>query len=405
MRVGSPGFNGERLVEARELRGISATALALLVGVTPASISQYQKGVTTPSPSVLSGIASKLGFPEGFFFLPDVEARTTATFFRSKASNTKAARLAAEWKMRALVRMMDYLTSYLDVPEYRFVDAPERDPLAITHGDIEDAATALRRAWSIGDGAIGDLTLLAENHGFVISRHPLYEDREDALSKPLLDGERDYVLVNADLSVAVHARFSLAHELGHMVLHRHLTEDERLAHHKTLEKQANRFAGALLLPSATFPRDFVAPDVDVFVRLKRKWKVSASAMVMRASALGIISPRQKKSMQVTIRRRGWHRGEPLDQELVPEEPRLLRRSFGALLDSGLQSRRDVVTALPYPAEEVERMAGLAPGTLDPARTPPALPRVRVRGDVAEGAHATVYSLSEAAEGGTHRRGA
>ena len=352
---------------------------------------------------MLTEVASKLGFPEGFFFLPDVRARTTATFFRSKASNTKAARVAAEWKMRGLVRMMSYLTSYLDVPSFKLAVAPERDPRQITQDEIEQAAVELRQSWSIGDGAIGDLTLLAENHGLVISRHPLHEDREDALSKPLLDGVRDYVLVNADLSVAVHARFSLAHELGHMVLHRHLTEAERLAHHKTLERQANAFAGALLLPRTTFPRDFVVPDVDVFARLKRKWKVSASAMVMRAASLGLVSEDQKKSMQIKIRRRGWHKGEPLDGELLPEEPRLLRRSFAALFESGIQSRSDVLTALPYPPADVERIAGLAPGTLDPSRSPRVLPRVEVREGLQApaGAHARVYDLDDARERG-HR---
>jgi Zn-dependent peptidase ImmA (M78 family)/transcriptional regulator with XRE-family HTH domain len=394
MRIGTPGFNGNRLQEAREVRGISQTALAMLVGVTPASISQYQSGSTTPSEEVLSKIASKLGFPESFFFLPDLEAREVPTFFRSRASNTKAAQKAAEWKVKRMMGFVRHLSAYLDLPRYVPIGYGAFDPTDITARIVEEAATHLRRTWSLGDGAIADLTLCAENHGIVVSRHRLFEEREQAFSKPLLDGVRDYVVINADIESAVHSRFSLAHELGHMVLHRHLDEEERQEHHKLLEKQANQFAGALLMPEATFRRDIYVADLEVFRRQKQKWLVSTGAMIARCYQLGITDERQNRSLHIKHRRRKWHVEDPLDDVIKPEVPRLFRRSFHVLEESGLQMRDGIITALAYPASDVEEMAALPRGYFDPSASTIAYLDVRPRKAArTDGAPAKVHRLS------------
>ena len=386
MRLGTPNFNPHRLVEARETRGITAKSLAILIGVTPQSVSNYERGRQTPGPDVLGLIADKLGMPERFFTTPPERVSRRPVFFRSLASATKKGRAAAGWKILWATRMVRYLGEYLDLPEYNLpsLSLPD-DPSAIEPDHIETAATGLRRFWGMRDGAISDVVLLMENNGVVCSRHYLYDEREDALSQPLADGARDYVLLNADKGGGVRSRFDAAHELGHLVLHRHISEDTKESLHNDLERQAHLFAGAFLLPAATFGREFVTPGLDVFAQLKPKWKVSVGAMLMRSRALGLLDDDELGKLMRVYRYRGWHRQEPGDDVLTPERPRLLRRAIETLVNNSIQTKDDIVNALSLSPADIEDVSGLPRGylTSDTATIIP-MPTVRVRGEADSG---------------------
>ena len=60
---------------------------------------------------------------------------------------------------------------------------------------------------------------------------------------------------------------------------------------KGREQQANEFAAALLLPREPFIRDIgnYADKLPYYIELKKKWKVSIAAMIMRARKLELIS--------------------------------------------------------------------------------------------------------------------
>ena len=364
MRTGSPGFNGRRLIEAREVNGITAKALATLIGVAPSSVSQYENGKQTPSSDVLELLASKLGLPERFFFAPDRPQRSGTTFFRSLVSASKASRQVAWWRLGWVADLTIHLEQYLTLPIPNIYDPGFGvDPSEIKAADIERAAAGLRSYWGLKSGAISDVVLLAEYHGVVVSRQHLFEEREDALSEPLIDSHRDYVLLNADKECAVRSRFDLAHELGHMVLHRHVPEELKQAHHRLIEKQANLFAGAFLLPEETFLADFTIPSLEVFEYLKPKWKVAIGAMIMRARALRVLDEADSTRLFKKYRYRGWHKREPLDDKLEAERPRLLRRSIDALFNSGIQSRADLRMSVPIPQRSIEDSASLPRGYL------------------------------------------
>lgn len=380
MKLGTPNFNPSRLIEARETRGITAKSLAILVGVTPQSISNYERGRQTPGADTLALIADKLGLPERFFTIPSVPTVRRPVFFRSLASATKKGRAAAGWKIAWATRLVRYLSEYLDLPEYHLPDVGSSiDPMSIEASHIELAATRLRRAWGMRDGAISDVVLLMENNGIICSRHHLFDEREDALSQPMADGRRDYVLLNADKGGSVRSRFDAAHELAHLVLHRHIGEDTKEALHKDLEKQAHMFAGAFLLPAATFGRDFVTPGLDVFAQLKPKWKVSIGAMIMRSRSLGLVDDEDLGSLMRAYRYRGWHRQEPGDDVLVPEKPRLLRRAVETLVDNAIQTKQDIINTLSLAPSDIEDVSGLARGYLtnETAKIIP-FPSLRVR---------------------------
>ena len=102
MRKGSPGFVGSRLREAREAREMTALALSELIGTTAASVSAYEKGRNTPSPSVLDRIASVLDFKLAFFFRPEEDSGTALNrivFERSRTTAARAARKRAQHRL------------------------------------------------------------------------------------------------------------------------------------------------------------------------------------------------------------------------------------------------------------------------------------------------------------------
>ena len=365
MRLGTPNFNPVRLVEAREVRGVTGKSLALLVGVTPASISNYENGRQTPSVDVLDAIADKLEFPTAFFLAPEEKSTGAPIFFRSLSTATKKGKAAAGWRLTWASRIVKYLTGYLDLPAYNVPsDLLGPAPLEASQAQVEQAAAHLRRHWGIGDGSISDVVLLMENNGVVATRHRLYDDREDGLSQKLPDGLRDYVLLNADKGLATRSRFDAAHELAHLVLHSSIDEATKNANHKALEKQAHAFAGAFLLPASSFGQAFAVPSLEVFARLKPRWRVSVAAMAMRSRELGLLDDDELSKLMRSYRYKKWHKAEPGDDDIAPERPRLLRRAIETLITHRIQTRQDVVEAIRLPVEEIESVSGLPTGYLE-----------------------------------------
>lgn len=365
MRTGTPGFNGARLREARQARSLTAVALADLTGVSSQAISQYERGLTTPSAEVHSRLAQSLSMPAQFFQMGDRSDDRGLIYFRSLASTTKAARLRAEHRFTWLRDVVGWLSSDITFPEPDLPDLGlSADPLQNAGSDLEVAAQHLRSAWNIGDGPIANVILLLENHGVVVARDHLGAESLDGLSEIAPDG-RPLVMIGTDKGTAVRWRFDAAHELAHLLLHRsvapHLLAKPEM--HKHLEGQAHRFAAALLLPLAPFGDDLVGANLDSFRAIKPKWKTSIAMMIRRARDAGFVDEASERRLWINYSRRGWRRNEPLDDELGPEEPRMLRRAFEMVLEKGDRTSEDAVSSLGLPARDIENLCGLRDGFL------------------------------------------
>lgn len=366
MRVGTPGFVGVRLREAREARGLTLVALHDLVGVSAQSLSQYEAGRSSPSPHVLERISVAVNMPEHFFLLPERETRPSTIFARSMSSATKTARTRAERRFEWLRDVASYLSEFVAFPTPNFPDLglPD-DPLLLSDDEIEEAADAARRHWGMRDDPIANMVLLLENNGAIIARDKLGAETLDGLSEFVVEDGRPYIIVGTDKGSPVRWRFDAAHELGHMVLHANVAPEQLLRPEtfKRIEEQAHRFAAAFLLPLASFGDDLSAVNLDAFRALKAKWKVSISAMIIRARHAGFLSEQTERSLWVNYSRRGWRRIEPYDETMQPEEPRLLRRAFDLVLSEGAQTPEDVLSRVALHANDVEALCGLPNGYL------------------------------------------
>ena len=369
MRSGSPGFVGHRLREAREARQMTAIALAELSGITSSAISSYERGHTTPSPAVFDRLCATLNFKPAFFFRPVEETDwhvERTVFERSRAAATKSARTRARHRLTWLHETLQYLSQFVRLPD---ADVPEVEGRegwwSITDQGIEDIATATRRSWKLGDGPISNMTLLAENHGVVVVKMEMGTAKLDAFSTWDDTGDRPYIVLGADGQSAFRSRFNVGHELGHLLLHRNVTSTEldSKTYFKLIETQADRFASAFLTPAPTFSSDLTRPTLEVFRTLKTKWRTSIKMMIHRAQDLNIIDKDESRRLYISYNRRGWNTLEPFDEGEPFEAPRLVKRVFEALEAHDIIERSQLVAALPFNREDIERLANLPDGYL------------------------------------------
>ena len=359
MSVGTPNFVGERLKEAREARGLTGVALADLVGVKRASISLYELGKASPQFEVMLNLARVLNVPRAFFIRPLTQPDTDILFYRSMSAATKSDRIKARRKYTWLKQMTSYLRGYVRFPQINIpqLDVPP-EIIAIDTNVITLAASQARKFWGLGDGPISDVTLLLENNGVIASKVTLNTMHMDGFSSWDESSRTPYVILGDDKGSAVRSRFDAAHELGHLILHRTLLPQSisNPINNKVIEFQANEFASAFLLPEETFAEDLYFVSLDSLKALKSKWLVSISAMLRRAAALDMTTEKQTKGLWVNLTRRGWKTKEPLDDQLVPEYPRLLRRAFELIKNKGVQEPEQIISDLCLSSSDISELA-------------------------------------------------
>ena len=315
-------FNPRRLEEAREAKGLTMAELARVLNISRQAISSFEKGLKSPSADTLSAIAKVLGFPERFFLAssasPSLEG---AIHFRSRSTATKKARVTGKTRGRWAALILDECLKYAQLPD---VVLPEFDIIdfeVLSLSDIEDMSTQLRRFWGLGDGPILNLTRLVENKGIVVSHLPSGE-KVDAFS--FWHNGRPLIMLDSS-KTAVRMRFSLAHELGHLIMHR-AVEDDYLNDKELfdlVELQADYFASSFLMPATTFGREFYSPNLSALERLKLRWITSIGSIAMRSHSLKLISDNQKSYIFKQLA--PFHRREPLDDAIPKEEPELLNK--------------------------------------------------------------------------------
>ena len=370
MPIGTPGFEGVRLREAREARQMTATALADLTGITSAAISLYENGHNSPSPQVLKKLAALLRLKPEFFLRPTGDQKATSgqiIFERSKSSSTKSTRLRAQHRRTWLREILEYLTQFVRLPEPNVPDLGEaRDWISTSDADIELAGHLARRHWNLGEGPISNATLLNENNGVIIASFTMNAKDLDAFSTwDPVDG-KPYIVLGKDDQSAFRTRFNVCHELGHLILHKNVTLDEFNDRKcfRIMESQADKFASVFLTPAATFSSDVRKPTLDGFRALKPRWKTSIKQMIHRAEDLDLISREEARVLYINYNRRRWNIQEPLDDTETIEAPRLVRRIFEAVIENSVIRRAQISAALPFYSDEIEDLASLPYGYLD-----------------------------------------
>ena len=349
MTKGINDLQPERLEQALAARGLTKGQLASLVGVAAPTVTKWCKGDQSPEAETFDRLASVLNVQPEWLTRARLPAVSTP-LYRSNASALKAARSKLEARTEWTQEVAYLLEDYVDYPA---VNLPERsflDPEQISNADIEAAAEECRLLWQLGRGPIQNLALAAESAGILIVREETEISAIEGLSSWSTLLGRPIVVLSADKANAFRSRFDLAHEIGHLILHKHIPRADERDRYNQMEKQAHRFAAALLLPAETFAGEVrVPPSLDNLLILKQRWGASVAAMMMRCHALGLLNDDEKLALFKRRSARWGSKAEPGDDKWVPEAPRLLRRTVELLVGEGI-----------VPAEGIPRHQGLGP---------------------------------------------
>lgn len=379
----TPVFNGKKLNSIRLYRGMTISELAEKADVTKQTVSLYENDGTAPSLEKVFLLAAALNVPRSFFYSElDVPSSKT-TYFRSLVSCSKKERTACVKTIEYTSALYDYLSQYIDFPQLNI----PKDGLDLqkANHDFDKIAEGIRKFWGIETGPIKNLLYYVELNGIIVTSLELDTDKVDAFSQFVYSNEHNHYIIalGKNKGSAFRRQFDIAHELGHILLHEWSSDIEELPkdEFRQREEEANEFASALLLPRDEFIKDLRNPtDLAQYIDLKRKWNVSAAAMIRRAYQLGAITINQYQYMMKVMSAKGWRTKEPYDDVYALSKPTLLSDAVNLLLQDPDFSVSKFIQDLenygfPLFSTDIEKLLDLKEGTLDPSRDQPETGRI------------------------------
>jgi len=344
---------GKRIKQARVAAGFSLRQLAESANnyVSAQVIHKYELGNAVPGSDVLIRLAKALGVKVEYFFRPETrEVTLSAPAYRKRATASAKHLNAVHAKAK------EFLERYLAVeglfPAHRFAKPHlpgEADRKISNEHDIEELAVEVRKRWQLGTDPIVDLTEVLEDKGVKVV---MMEGEDDFDGLSCWANETIPVVVAKKDQSGDRLRLSLAHELGHLIMHLPSSYT-----HKQQEKAAYRFAAAFLVPASVAKQELGETrsglGLEELKMLKQKYGMSIQAWLYRAKDLGIISESKWVEYNALFRARGWNKTEP-GEAIAVEQPKRFERLILQALVEGLITPAKAAEYLCIPLSEFQK---------------------------------------------------
>ena len=358
-------FNGELLRLARQYRGFAQRDLARALRVEPSTASRIENRITDASEDFADRAAQYLRFPREFFEQQDsiygLPLSVHPSMWRKKAavSQQDVDRALAELNirmmhLRRLVRAVEYQPA-LQIPSLD-VDAYE--------GNIEAIATAVRRTWLMPAGPVHDLTAWVERTGCFVIHTDLPDAAMDGVTLHAPDTPPCIFLNRRQ--PADRMRFSLAHELAHLIMHRLPSQ--------RMEEDANVFAGAFLAPAKDIRPYFAGRRITLplLAGLKPEWRIAMAALLYRAKQLDFVDENQARYLWQQFNMHRIRLREPPELDFPVEQPTLMPTLISLHINELGYSVSELSRFLAMHEEELVNFHGIKDPTSTPGR-----PRLRI----------------------------
>ncbi|MBJ9953193.1 ImmA/IrrE family metallo-endopeptidase [Acinetobacter seifertii] len=332
-------FNMGRFDLARQRRGLTKRDLAHRLKVTDRTVSNWYNNQEIDE-KTLEKAAEILDFPLSFFYGNDVEKiQAESVSFRALSKMTAKKRDMAISQTILAEMISDWIDQNFELPHPNVPDLHElRSDFSIAtiesideanEGEInfyleysypEACADTVRKAWGLGEQPIPNLIALLESKGIRV--FSLTDEAQDVDACCRWTSGRPFIFLNTSRT-AERCRFDLAHELGHLVMHKH-----GIIEGIHVEQEANAFASAFLMPRRSLLADPLRiPSLKSILSKKEIWQVSAAALTYRYNKLGIITDWNATSIYKQLAQRGRN-NEP--NPISHESSLLLDKVFQAL---------------------------------------------------------------------------
>ncbi len=294
-----------RLRRARKAAGLSLRDVGERIGVSHAAIKKYEDGIAMPSSDILLKLSHTLNVRTEYFFRPEPVA-LEGIEYRKRSSLPKKRLSAITHEVIDLIERRIELENLFPQPPVKAFATVAELPSSITAMEqIEEVTECVREGWNLGFDSIPDLIDVLETNGIRV-----FMIEADGENK--FDGLAARVRGMPIVVVGRHwpgdrQRFTLAHELGHLMLEGRLSDLNE-------EKACNRFAGAFLFPRSSALQKLGehrnAIELKELGLLKEEFGLSMVGILYRARDLEIISPAYHEAQVKLFRSRGWSRKEP-----------------------------------------------------------------------------------------------
>lgn len=366
---------GERIKAARVAKGLSLRALAELVGVSHQAIFKYETGKDVPASEVLLALSEALGVKPEFFFRPARVMEIVPAFRKRSCLSAKAERIVLAKVKEALERRLELEELTMTQVQNDLWSIVEQVSHVGSSEELEGVAQQVRNLWGLGIAPIDNLTALLEDRGVRIEVVDGVDERFDACGFWVTTkGQGDVILEHLGARrsaipvMAVRAdvpgdrqRFSLAHELGHLILDgffgcKASVTGSESAGSLRVEAAAHRFAGAFIVPREAVIQELGPKRKNVSIGelylLKHKYGLSIQAWIRRAREVGAISKETELRLFRQLSAKGYRKVEP--GKPVPfEKPIKARQLALRAVAEGIISRSKAAELLGVPLTELQ----------------------------------------------------
>lgn len=321
------------IILARELRGLNQVDVAEKLKVTQGTLSKIEMGLMPINNELLKNLSKILDFPTGFFsregktFPPNLYYRKKVRTSKLLQTKDEALMNVHSLNIQTLLKSIDFDRG--NIPNFDV----EIDGSPIT------IAKKLRYLWQVPNGPINNLFQLIESKGIIIVLCNF--------ASPDIDGrsmftERGDIMIFLNSNYPIdRQRYTLAHELFHVIAHLHCSIPET----RDIEKEANLFAGEFLIPEDDLRKFIQDPTtIEVLADLKRYYRMSMQSILQKISITKPLTANQQKYLWATIMKLGFKKHEPSELDPPIERPVLLKKMLNIFKND-----------LNYSDEEMEKL--------------------------------------------------
>lgn len=336
-------INPKQITFARVRRRLTKAQLAKELDVTSRSLQNYETGASAPDSETLAKIAKLLNFPQQFFSLNEdmPEIKEHAVSFRKLSKMTEAMKGCAFAAGAIAFKINDWIEERFNLPD---ADLPDLSDLA-----PEEAAASLRRIWGLGNAPIPNMIHLLESKGIRV--FSLAEEAREVDAFCTWHDGQPFVFLNTVKS-AERSRFDAAHELGHLVRDVY-TMQYGQAHGPEMERQADAFAAAFLMPKeSVFVNQPPAYTIKYLMKLKHYWGVSLAALAYRFNSLALVSEWNYRNLCIDIAKSGYRTNEP--EPMERETSQLLTKVLD-FLHRRKHGRSEIAESLSLNVDEINAL--------------------------------------------------
>ena len=314
---------------ARESRQKTQSELAENLGITQGNLSKIEQGlIIDVSDELVNKLSYVLNYPKSFFY-QEGEIYQPTLLYRRRVQVPKKLLYKTEADINIYKLNIERFLRLADIPECAI---PYHD--VELEGEPKFIAKIFRQELRIPRGPIKNLTKIIENLGVIIIKYDFQSSKIDGLSI-YTDYKNPIIFINSAFP-SDRQRFTLAHELGHHVMHM----NSNISSERDIEKEANQFASELLVPENEYSYQIEGYlDLPKLADLKRYWKVSMQMLLYKANECGIITENQYRHLWYKFGK--YKKREPFELDFPEEETSLIDELINVFKDELNYSDKEI----------------------------------------------------------------